>query len=180
MDLHVEDGRLGVPTLRTARLLLRALRPSDAPAITAALNNYEVSKWLTMVPYPYTLADAEWFIAENAKGRFRARLIWAGDRLVGTIGLENELGYWLAQDAWGQGYATEAAQAVLAHHFASTDADLVNSSHFVENTASRNVLTKLGFVDVGAHVHFSNARQADVPGRSMQLTRKGWEAIQHG
>jgi len=180
MDLHHENEGLSLQTLQTERLILRALRSKDAPAIVDALNDFEVSKWLTMVPFPYTLADADWFIAENAKGRFRARLIWAGARLIGTVGLDEELGYWLARDAWGHGYATEAARAVLEDHFVDPDADDVRSSHFVENKASHHVLTKLGFVDVGAHVHFSKARQAEVPGRSMLLTRARWQERQNG
>ncbi|MDX8353560.1 GNAT family N-acetyltransferase [Cognatiyoonia sp. IB215182] len=167
-----------VPTLRTERLLLRGLVQEDAPVLAAELNNYEISKWLTVVPYPYTLADAEWFIGENLAGRMLARTIWRGEVFVGVMSIDKELGYWLAQDAWGQGYATEAAGAVVGHQFASTDAEAVGSSHFVENEASRNVLTKLGFVDIGPHVHFSKARDAEVPGRSMELTRARWEASQ--
>lgn len=169
-----------VPTLRTARLTLRAPQPRDARVITKALNNIEVSRWLAVVPFPYGITDAEWFINENKKGRFGAWLIWADDAFVGTIGLDDELGYWLAQDAWGQGYATEAGQAVLAHHFAKGTTDIVKSSHFEQNEASRNVLTKLGFIDVGAHVHFSKARDVDVPGRSMTLTRDRWRALHDG
>ena len=169
-----------VPTLRTDRLTLSAPAMRDVRVITKALNNIEISRWLTMVPFPYGITDAQWFISENQKGRFGAWLMWAGDRFVGTIGLDDELGYWLVQDAWGQGFATEAGRAVLAHYFASESNDLVQSSHFIDNTASQNVLEKLGFVDVGAHVHHSLARQADVPGRSMALTRKRWEALRDG
>ena len=169
-----------VPTLRTARLTLRAPQPRDARVITKALNNIEVSRWLTLVPFPYGMTDAEWFINENQKGRFGAWLIWAADAFVGTIGLDDELGYWLAQDAWGQGYATEAGRAVLAHHYAKPASGIVKSSHFEENNASRHVLQKLGFVDVGAHVHHSKARGEDVAGRSMELTRERWEALRDG
>lgn len=162
-------------TLRTERLLLRPPEPRDARVITKALNDFDISRWLAVVPFPYGITDAEWFINENAAGRFNARLIWAGDDFVGTIGLDTELGYWLAQDQWGKGYATEAGRAVLADHFADSDNDLVKSSHFVDNTSSRNVLEKLGFVDVGPHEHFSKARGSTVPGRGMELTRARWE-----
>ncbi len=168
-----------VPTLRTERLLLRALRQEDAPVLATAINDYEISKWLTVVPYPYMIADAEWFIGENLAGRFHTWAIWHHDDLIGGMGLDKELGYWLVPAAWGQGFATEAASAIIANHFATTDAVLICSSHFVDNKASRNVLTKLGFVDVGAHVHHSKARGADVPGRSMELSRHHWEARQN-
>lgn len=179
MDLYAENRKVTVPTLMTERLTLRAMRPQDASAITVALNDIEVSKWLTVVPYPYTLADAEWFINECAEGRANAWLIWHGDQLAGTVGMDDELGYWLARAAWGKGFATEAAGAVVAHHFATTDIDVIRSGHFVENSGSRNVLEKLGFVEVGAHAHFSKARNADVPGRSVELTRARWAALQN-
>ena len=158
-------------TLRTDRLVLRALRETDAPTLTDALNDYDISRWLTVVPFPYTLDDAIWFIGENRAGRMLARAIINDGRLIGVMSLNEELGYWLAKSAWGVGFATEAAQAVLTDHFAQTDTDVVRSSHFVENQPSRNVLRKLGFVDVGPHTHFSKARQAEVAGRSMELTR---------
>lgn len=166
-------------TLRTDRLVLRALSDADAPALTDALNDYDISKWLTVVPFPYTLDDAVWFIGENRAGRMLARAIFHDDRLIGVMGLDNELGYWLAKPAWGQGFATEAALAVLADHFAQTDAAVVRSSHFVENTASRNVLRKLGFVDVGPRTHFSKARQAEVAGRLMELIRDDFAKLEH-
>lgn len=169
-----------VPTLRTDRLVLRAPVLKDARQLAKALNNIEISKWLTIVPFPYGISDAEWFIRENLRGKFGARHVWLGKRLVGCVGLDEELGYWFVEDVWGQGIATEAAHAVLTHHFANPDAPDVRSSHFTENHGSRRVLEKLGFQDVGGHVHFSNARQADVPGRSMLLTRDRWNALQDG
>jgi RimJ/RimL family protein N-acetyltransferase len=152
----------------------------DARVVAKALNNLKVSRWLTVVPYPYGITDAEWFINENLRGRIEAWFIWADDAFVGTIGLDGELGYWLAEAAWGKGYATEAAQAVVDQHFQSTDHAKVRSSYFVENKASQNVLIKLGFVDVGGLVHHSKARQADVAARGMELTRKRWQALRDG
>ncbi len=169
-----------VPTLRTERLTLRAPRSADARVITRALNNINVSRWLTVVPFPYGMTDAEWFVNECDRGHFGAWLIWHDDRFVGTIGLDNGLGYWLAEDAWGQGYATEAATAVIAAHFTSTDDDRIMSSYFDGNQASCNVLTKLGFVDIGPKLHHSRARVEDVAGRQMALTRQRWMAQQNG
>ena len=165
-----------VPTLLTERLTLRPPARRDARVITKAINNLNVSRWLTMVPYPYGMTDAEWFINENAKGHFDAHLIWHDEIFVGAIGLDDGFGYWLAEDAWHKGYATEAGQAVLLHHFATTNAKSVESSYFDGNTASRNVLEKLGFRDAGPLTHFSKARNESVPGRCMQLTRAGWAA----
>lgn len=169
-----------VPTLRTERLVLRAPALRNARVVTKALNDFAVSRWLTVVPFPYGMTDAEWFIKGCMRGDFSAWFIWSGDQFVGTIGLDDSLGYWIAQDAWGQGFATEAARAVLAHHFATTDADAVTSTHFEGNAGSRNVLTKLGFQDVGGVVQFSKARGENVPCRSMRLTKERWQALCDG
>ena len=166
-----------VPTLRTERLALMAPRSRDVRVVAKALNDFVVSRWLSVVPFPYGVTDAEWFINENLRGAFRARFIWADERFVGTIGLDDELGYWIAQDAWGHGYATEAARAVVDYHFKTSNEDSSRSGHFEENAASRHVLTKLGFEDIGGQTLFSQARQEDVLGRSMLLTREAWHRL---
>lgn len=160
--------------LTTDRLTLRRLAPQDAPVIAKALNNLNISRWLTVVPYPYTEGDAVWFIDENLAGRINARLIWHEDLFVGTISADNELGYWLAENAWGKGYATEAGKAIVDAFFQWSDAAQLGSSHFVENQSSRNVLRKLGFEDIGPHVHHCIALGKDMPGRTMQLARAQW------
>lgn len=167
-------------TLQTDRLTLRAPAPRDARVIAKALNNFEVSKWLTVVPFPYGITDAEWFINEITRGAFSASLIWHDDTFIGTIGVDDGFGYWLAQEHWGKGYATEAGQAIIADHFATTDDEQIKASYFDGNTASCNVLTKLGFLDIGPHAHFSKARNAMVPGRMMALTRRRWQTLQNG
>lgn len=169
-----------IATLQTGRLTLRTPELRDARVIAKAINNLEVSKWLTMVPFPYGITDAQWFIKEIAKGNFSANLIWQGDTFVGTIGIDGDFGYWIAQDQWGNGYATEAGQVVLAHHFATTDDARIEASYFDGNSASCNVLTKLGFLDIGPQEHFSKARNESVPGRRMELTRARWQALQNG
>ncbi|MEM9788710.1 MAG: GNAT family N-acetyltransferase [Pseudomonadota bacterium] len=155
--------------------MLRPPRLTDAPVIAAHLNNYDICKWLTMVPFPYGLSDAESFVQQD----MGAHLVWADDQFVGVISTKGSLGYWLTESAWDQGYATEAGRAKLADHFRCNDNQMINSSYFVGNAASCNVLTKLGFIDVGKGIHFSKSRQAEVAVRNMELTRARWEASQH-
>jgi len=166
--------------LRSDRLILRTPEARDARVMTRALNNINISRWLTVVPFPYGMTDAAWFISETIKGTFHAKFIWHDDRFIGTMGMDDGFGYWIAQEHWGKGYATEAGQAMLTHHFATTDDDTVTSSYFEGNDASCNVLTKLGFLDAGPENHFSKARNAPVPGRRMSLTRRSWDARQDG
>src|SRR3546814_6851772 len=73
--------------------------------------------------------------------------------LVGCIGIDRngpdiELGYWIARQHWGRGYATEAGRAVLDISAMLGHQRLV-ASHFLDNPASGRVLQKLGFVATG-------------------------------
>ncbi|MEL6571143.1 MAG: GNAT family protein [Pseudomonadota bacterium] len=179
MDLHAETW-VTPPVLTTRRLSLRPMADASPHELATAINHFDVAKWLTMVPHPYAVSDAEWFIAQNAAGAFRSWAVYENGVLVGCVAADKELGYWYRPSAWGKGFATEAGQAVLGHVFGNPDVHEIASSHFVENQGSKNVLEKLGFEDVGSHVHFSRARGTNVPGRSMQLTRPRWEERQDG
>jgi RimJ/RimL family protein N-acetyltransferase len=164
-----------LPSLQTARLLLRPLTARDAPALVTLLNDWEVVSWLSVVPYPYTIADADAFVGTALADGERIWVIDAGG-LVGVIGIGLEFGYWLARSAWGQGYATEAGQAVLALHFANPDAADVHSGYFPANARSARVLQKLGFVADGLRRIPCAARQTEMDSCAMLLTRAAWAA----
>lgn len=169
--------------LETDRLLLRPLEVADAPRLVEALADWQVVKWLAVVPWPYTAEDAARFIGANAPGgvlRERGERTWALSprddpaRLLGVIGLGEEMGYWLAAEAWGRGLATEAARAVLAVHFAEPGAADVASGWFDGNERSERVLLKLGFEEVGLGTRGCLARGEDVAHHEMRLTRAGF------
>lgn len=161
-------------TLRTARLMLIPLSDVEPRALAAALDDFDVTRWLARVPHPYTLTDARDFIARCRADRPPRWAILEGGALVGGVGLDPHLGYWIARRAWGRGIATEAARAVLAGHFDDPDAGAVDSSHFTDNHGSRRVLEKLGFRDTGACDIPSLALARDVAGRAMRLERHDW------
>ncbi|MEM7522125.1 MAG: GNAT family N-acetyltransferase [Pseudomonadota bacterium] len=132
--------------LYTSHLVLRRPQLSDADAIVRALNDAEVSKWLTQVPYPYGHADAVAFI--NGQTNAPTLLICQNDTPIGCIGTRGEFGYWLGHAYWGQGIMSEASQAVLDWHF-ETAATPLQSGHAIGNDRSRRVLLKMGFEDTG-------------------------------
>jgi len=113
---------------------------------------------LAKAPWPYRESDAREFAARLTEPLFPRFLITrARDAaLLGGAGVhrdendphEVELGYWIAPQHWGCGYATEAARAVLevACMLGHTR---VNASHFLDNPASGRVLEKLGFEPTG-------------------------------
>ena len=161
--------------MTTERLTLRAPRMADAAVIAALVGDLEVSRWLTRVPHPYGLQDAWDFIRQVEAGRGNAFVICAGDLVVGCIGTERELGYWLGQNHWGRGYATEAARAMITRHFAQGQTEL-GSGHFTENGPSRHVLTKLGFVPTSQEQALCPATGDRHVLQRMVLTQTAWEA----
>lgn len=164
------------PHLRTERLTLRPLQAADEAALVVAINDWEVVRWLAVVPFPYGAADFHDFLPKAEPGDTWA--IEDGEGVAGVIGNSDELGYWLARRCWGRGYATEAARAVLAAHFANPGARPVASAYHEGNDRSRNVLTKLGFQRMGHVIKRTVARpDDDVLSCRMRLTPAAWAAI---
>jgi RimJ/RimL family protein N-acetyltransferase len=162
--------------LRTPRLTLRPLRPDDREAIVRGVGNYDVARWLSVVPYPYGLAEADAFIDEV---RVAGKRVWAicdGEGLQGLVGLEAQLGYWLARPAWGRGYASEACGVVVWHAFTALAETSVVSHVFEGNDRSHRVLTKLGFVQTGRRRVEARALAQTVEALSLRLTRADWRA----
>ena len=162
--------------LRTERLVLRPLTRDDIPDLVAGLDDYDVSRWLTVVPYPYCPEDAEEFIAhlEAAGGFDGYGITREGGPVMGVVGIDESLGYWLGRAYHGQGYMTEAAAALVAHWFAESGAEALTSGYFTGNAASAAVLGKLGFRPTHDETVASRARGTTVTIHRMRLTRADW------
>lgn len=161
----------------TKRLTLRPGWTEDAPALARAIGHEAVVRNLARAPWPYTLGDAEAFLAlPRAADEPRFVIATRADaRLIGGIALIREadgvweLGYWLTPDAWGRGYATEAGRAVIEIARETMRLPHLRARHHVENPASGRVLRKLGFVETGRGRTFSLARGREVPSVEMAL-----------
>ncbi|MEJ6398911.1 GNAT family N-acetyltransferase [Yoonia sp. 208BN28-4] len=164
-----------LPRLVGERITLRPMVTSDAAAMFAAMSDWNVVQWLTAPPYPYTLQDADWFIAN---GQDDAWTIDLAGQCIGSIGDLPELGYWLAPAHHGQGYMTEAARLAVDWHFAQSTDDL-RSGHFKGNAASRGVLLKLGFQDTHIEHHFSKPQGKEMVHQCMCLPRDRWHALRN-
>jgi RimJ/RimL family protein N-acetyltransferase len=176
--------------IRTERLTLRPLRADDAAQLFALFANWQVIRWLSMPPWPYTLADAQSFIGSrlNQDLTNTSFAIAVGDALVGAIdvrmsapaqlqrGPGPNLGYWLGQPYWGRGYMTEAARGFVPHVFAARLGDTIYSGAFADNEASLRVQEKLGFERDGETTLHSKPRGADFPHVNTKLTRSAFEA----
>lgn len=158
------------PELATARLVLRELRPSDAAAVAAGAGDRRVAAFLIQVPSPYPISLARRWVAHRIEWWDQGRGVTlavtlrdAPDVLLGTVSLRRyvrdrraELGYWLAQPAWGHGFATEAAGAMVDFGFSGLGLARVYAQVLADNRASLRVLDKLGMVHEGVkrqHIH---------------------------
>lgn len=161
---------------RTERLLLRPGWAEDAPALAAAIADEAIVRNLASAPWPYHLTDAEAFLHAQAAAPLPSFLIVrrtnGAPELIGAAGLgeapdgEVELGYWIARPHWGQGYATEAAAAVIDIARAGLRLKRLTASHFVDNPASGRVLEKLGFQATGdIACRFSKGRGEAAPSK---------------
>lgn len=142
------------PVVETRRLRLRLPAREDAAGVAAYASDPDVCRYVSW-PRHRSIADAESFLAyaigANERGVEHNWVIVdkATSAVAGTIGLRvqghrRELGYVLARRWWGQGVATEAAEAVAAWALAQADVVRVWAVCDIENVASARVLEKIG------------------------------------
>ena len=150
------------PNLETERLLLRPFTLADAPTVQQLAGDPAIADTTLNIPHPYADGVAEVWIGDHAKNFNRRHSVTyaitrrADGQLVGAIGLtldlrhnRAELGYWMGQPYWGQGYTTEAARALLAYGFAELDLNKIYATHFARNPASGRVMQKAGMAQEG-------------------------------
>ena len=164
----------------TKRLLLRPGWAEDAAELTAALSDARIARNLSRMPWPYSLSDAELYLATPSDPAYPSFQIIDRKvdpvRMIGGIGFmagssAPELGYWLVPDRWGQGLAVEAAQAAIAAVRSSLGYTCIEAGHFIDNPASGRVLEKLGFRPTGQiEKRFSLARNCEVDCVGFALT----------
>lgn len=163
---------------RTPRLTLRPPWPEDAPALARAVAHESVVTMLSLPPWPYTLGDAESFLAQPRAATGPLCLILSHEHsypeMIGAISITlrgggHELGYWLTPSAWGRGYATEAGKAMLDMARHALGLRHLRSSYFLDNPASGKVLTKLGFRHTGETLLHSVARGGEAPCATVEL-----------
>jgi 8-oxo-dGTP diphosphatase len=172
--------------LATERLILRPLIPEDAEAMHRLVNDWEVTRNLATVPFPYPreLAD-EWILStrhELAQGSAYTLAITGRDGehevLVGTVRLHidakercGKLGYWVGRRFWGHGVATEAAGRVASWALANLNLDRLEAGVITDNPASAAVLRRIGFREAGEGTDHFTARGGEHPVWRFAATR---------
>ncbi len=146
------------PSLTTPRLLLRRWAPADLEPFAALNSDPEVMRHIRE---PVTRAESDAFVdAIERQFESRGYGLWAVEvrdtgAFVGFTGLARqtfeapfnpsvEVGWRLAREAWGHGYATEAARAALEFAFDVLELDEVVSITTVGNVRSQAVMRRLG------------------------------------
>jgi ribosomal-protein-alanine N-acetyltransferase len=166
-------------TLRTKRLLLRPFDVGDVADALAYRDDEEFARFLPHIPQPFTCHDAQAFVALNISepwDRSPTFAVVLGGRVIGTVNLEVDtparsamLGYAIGRAWWGQGIATEAAQAVMKWGTDAFALKRVWASTDVRHLRSQRVLEKLGM-----------RRESIVPGHHLGRDAKPVEEVVYG
>lgn len=159
-------------TITTERLLLRLFEKADAETVASLCNNINIYKNTLHLPHPYFLNDALVWI-EPQRENYKADKFYElavtdkeSGQIYGTIALSNnrayqngEIAYWIGEPYWGNGYATEAAEAMIQFAFEEKKYHKVFARYFKTNSASGKVLQKIGMKKEGTlkeHVRKDN------------------------
>lgn len=137
---------------------IREWKIEDAVNLAEMLNNKNILNNLRDgLPYPYTKSDAEEYITSmlsSDKTKTFAFAITVDDKVIGSIGVfrcENihfrtaEMGYYIGEPYWGNGFATSAVTQICNYIFNNTDIIRIFAEPFDYNLASCRVLEKAGF-----------------------------------
>ena len=149
---------LTTPTLETERLRLRPFDESDLDDLYALMSDAHVLRYWDSAPWTERPRSDAFFArtlrlaAEGSAARLvvvrredEAFLGWCGISGYDPGFRSASLTYVLTADVWGQGYATEAARALLTWAYDTLDLNRVQAEADTRNTGSRRVLEKLGF-----------------------------------
>ena len=138
----------------TTMIELREFKIEDEELLVSYLNTESVTKFISAkLPQPYTKEAAAWWVSTGSKiGIVKA--ITKNGELIGSISAiigeferqkSAEIGYWIAQPFWGQGFGSQALAEFSKAIFQNTEIVRLYAPVFEGNTASARVLEKCGF-----------------------------------
>lgn len=134
-------------------IAIRPIEQSDIERIALLVNDRDIAKTTSRLPYPYTISDAKkWFDYISRTESEHSFAIADKKTFLGVIGLVHEpehqraeLGYWLGKQYWNQGITSIAVEMMLGYAFQILKVNKVYAYVYGENTASQKVLNKNGF-----------------------------------
>jgi ribosomal-protein-alanine N-acetyltransferase len=156
----------------TPRLTLRRQTLAETDALHALMSDWALVRNTGTWPHPVSRDFVATRIAERDALPGFYGLIWKDGAVIGTAqAADGEIGYLVAKAAWGQGYATEAARALVAYGFDTLGWPEVRAKVWADNPASSRVLEKLGFREAERFTDHNTARGADLPSILYTLSR---------
>ena len=173
-------------TMRTKRLVLSPLDPRFAQPLFELLNDWDVVRMLSEVPWPLSCEDVESFL-QGQHGESEDFVILDASRPIGVMGIKKpgsgapprktpRLVYWIGRPYWGRGFGTEAVAELVDRAFRLYPHDRIGAGVFKENVASQRLLRKLGFTAAGRKMVDSRSHGEAVEAIDMHITRCEWEA----
>jgi ribosomal-protein-alanine N-acetyltransferase len=153
-------GKGALLRLEGHRCVLRPWAKSDVSSLVRYANNLNVARHLRdRFPHPYTRAHAFAFLTHATAGDTPTNFaIVVGEEAVGGIGYVRgndverysaEVGYWLGEEFWGRGVATEALQMLTQHLFSDAQLLRLFALPLADNAGSIRVLEKAGYAREG-------------------------------
>ena len=172
-------------TINTSRLLLRPLELSDAPDIQRLAGDKDIAATTRDIDHPYEDGMAEKWISSCQRQKESGELVHFAITLIdnkafigtATLHLDSdgkgaELSYWVGKPFWNQGYASEAASALVSHGFTKLNLGRVYAAHFSRNPASGHVLQNAGMLyegsQLGPTIKWGNLEQLELYGVSRE------------
>ncbi|MFI5912403.1 GNAT family N-acetyltransferase [Dactylosporangium sp. NPDC051541] len=141
--------------IRTDRLVLREPRLGDAGDVFVFRGDPQVQRYNDepLRTLAETEAFIEYLLAEAGADLRRHFALEAGGSVIGLMGLHSwqprhqqaELGYDLAKEHWGRGYAAEAGRAILRFGFTAMRLHRIHARTIADNARSVHLLRSLGF-----------------------------------
>lgn len=144
-------------------ITLRPLTIADQKLLALYLNNPNVIQYLSSnIPHPYSEQDAKWFIETGSKTDAINQAIVYQQQFCGVIGIylqaneyahSAELGYWIGEDFWQQGIATQAVKQFCRQIFFTSNITRIFNPVTAQNIPSIRVMEKAGFTLEGVLKH---------------------------
>ena len=142
--------------IQTRRLVLRAPIRGDVPELVKIADNHNIADKLSNFPSPYTRADGIGFVEiVSQRPDERPYAIILDGLFIGIIGISfpagqsPELGFWVGEQHWGQGYAQEAVRGVIDAAHQTREFPVIRAEVLSDNAVSLHILEKMGFKPAG-------------------------------
>src|SRR3989339_782689 len=156
-----DDLAWAVKNAGRTKVVIAGGEKTDEKTFLKKVNTLDVSRYLGVVPYPYSIKDAKWFInkclkdakKENRESYELAIELKSENKIIGVISLTKvsdfhktaTLGYWLAKDYWRNGIMKEACIEIINFGFSKLKLRRLNVRAYKENIPSNSLIKKLGF-----------------------------------